>query len=381
MKNLRRIKTITELSVVEDLVALIERYCLKVIKLGIGGEYISLNAWKLSNEYTGLSDCIIFNQKETKLEITTKYLEGKPCTYVFDLNKENKEANIQGQQAYAQLQKCFKAPDAKDYNIPELDKWFDYNTGKYVCSAKPILGYNKTYEKQELKDCYEYDLNSAYSSVLSNKIPDVNSPTYYPEMGKVKENEVGFLLDDDLTMVRPGNWADVVFPLIDAPDGLKLFCNKYFTIKQNTSGTARNAAKAMLNYPIGYYQRKNPFVRAYVVHSCNRVIKNLLNADTLFYNTDAIFSKVRRPDLQLGRGIGQFKEIKCESIKYIGNVYQVNDDIPKYRGVPKAYFKRFEQLNGRKFDILKDTITERKCLYSFNFTTMRMEKNYEEEIE
>lgn len=376
MRKLIRRRPIKDPCDVEKLIALIDTYCLEVIKLGVGSEYKSINAWKATHPYRGLSDCMIILQTETKLEITTKYLDGKPCTYVFDLNGDTKDSVLQGQQAYAQLQKAFKAPDAKDYHIPALDRWYDESTGKYVCSAKPLLGFRKEHEREELHDCYEYDLNSAYASVLSGKLPDVNKPSYHPEMAKVRKGEIGFLLDDDLTMVREG-YADITFPLIESPDSVKAFCAKYYLIKENTSGAAKSQAKAMLNYPIGYYQRKNPFIRSYVVHSCNERIRKLIDKDTLFYNTDAIFSLRKRDDLELGRGIGKFKEIRLGTLKYIGNVYQADDDMPKYRGIPKAYFERFRQINGRPFDLLKDEITDRRCMYSFDFGTLRLEMNYE----
>lgn len=373
-----RVRRIKDISVVEKLIALKDTYGLNVIKLGVGGEYASLQAWSLHHPYTGLSDNIIINQKETKLEITTRYLEGVPCTYVLDLNLESDESITKGQRCFAVFQKYFKVPDAKDYHIAEFDKYYSYEHGKYVCSAKPVLNYNKKYENQELKDCYEYDLNSAYASILIGDIPDLEHPTYHEKMVKVNKNEIGFLLDDDLTLVDTGDYADITFPKIASPDGLKLFCNKYFMIKQNTSGNARNEAKAMLNFPIGYCQRKNPFFRAYIVHKCNRVIRSLLDENTLFYNTDAIFSKVRRKDLKIGRGIGEFKEIHCNTLRYLGNTYQIDEELPMYRGIPKAYFKRFEAKYGRKFNMLTDKVDERKCLYSFNFNTLRLEKNYEE---
>lgn len=124
----------------------------------------------------------------------------------------------------------------------------------------------------------------------------------------------------------------------------------------------------MLNLPIGYCQRYNPFLRSYVVNSCNEVIKRLIDDDTLFWNTDAIFSRKRRPELELGTEIGQFKEIHCDTLSYVGNVYQINNEDPTYRGISKSWFKAFEKKNGRKYDLLKDydVSIERINYYSLN---------------
>ena len=133
----------------------------------------------------------------------------------------------------------------------------------------------------------------------------------------------------------------------------------------------------MLNLPIGYCQRYNPFLRAYVVHSCNEVIKQLIDDDTLFWNTDAIFSLKRRPELEIGTDIGQFKEIKCDTLSYVGNVYQINDEDPTYRGISKSWFKSFEKTYGRKYDLLKDfdKSISRINYYNLNWKELKLEVN------
>jgi hypothetical protein len=110
----------------------------------------------------------------------------------------------------------------------------------------------------------------------------------------------------------------------------------------------------MLNLPIGYCQRYNPFLRSYVVNKCNNKIKAIIDHNTLFWNTDAIFSRVRRPELELGTEIGQFKEIHCNTLTYVGNVYQINNEDPTYRGISKSWFKAFEKEHGRKYNLLLD---------------------------
>ena len=132
--------------------------------------------------------------------------------------------------------------------------------------------------------------------------------------------------------------ADVVFNLIPTPEKWLKYIQKWYNKKKVSKGLLKQEAKAMLNLPIGYCQRTNPFLRAYVVHTCNNIIRALINDETIMWNTDALFSLKRRVDLLLGEEIGMFKEIRLKKFIYIGNNYQVNDNLPTYRGIPKGWY-------------------------------------------
>ena len=375
---------------IKELISLIDKYELKVAKIGNYTEIKSQNIFKERNKTDlNLSSYIIIELKDTKLEITTRYYEkyfkyATPCTYIFDLNNDD-IFSANGLDCFREMSRAYKIPKAKDYKNARLDKWFDEETGKYICSAKPILSYNKKFENQPLVDCYEYDLNSAYAATLLEKLPDLTKPTFaeYPNLITVNKDEIGFMIDDDLTLVEPGYKADVKFPMIKTPKKFKEFLIRWYTKKKTTTGLDKLAAKAMLNLPIGYCQRVNPFFRSYVVNSCNKVIKKLINSETLFWNTDAIFCLKKRPELNIGPEIGQFKEIKCDKLAYIQNTYQVNDEFPTYRGINKNWFKAFEKKFGRKYNLLldNDKTLERKNLYTFNWDTLQLERvDYEKEI-
>lgn len=376
--NLKRKKVITDIKEIDKIIKCIDYYGLNVITIGKGGDYKTYNKMKLFCKSHDLSSNMIIELKDTKLEITTKWYDNlKPTTYIFSLNDED-IIEKSGHKCFAVFNQYFKVRKADTYNNNELNRWFNEETGKYVCSASPIVDYNSRYERQELLNCYEYDLNSAYSSSLLEYIPDINSePTFGLDI-KVKNNQVGFLLNDSLTMVEPGGHADVIFNLIKTPENLLKFFDKWYNIKKNSCGKEKENAKAMLNLPIGYCQRYNPFLRSYVVNKCNKKISKLINEDTLFWNTDAIFSLKERTDLKIGNNIGEFKCVKIKKLKYIGNTYQLNDDIPVYRGIPKTWFQNFEKINGRKFDLLKDRVPTKMNTYEWNWEELRLEKiNYE----
>ena len=378
---LKRKQIIKSVEEINKMLSLIDYYGLTPIKIGRGQKYKSLESWKIGNNISkiSLSQHMIIELKDTKIEITTRYYEyGVPTTYIFDLNNEDIFVRS-GLDYFKEFSKAYKVPKADKYNIERLNKYKNTENNKYVCSASPILDYNRKYEKQLLENCYEYDLNSAYANTLLRKIPDLENPVIakWPDQIKVNKNEVGFILDDTLSIVNSGYMADIKFKLIDTPKKLKDFLIRWYNRKKNSTGNEKLEAKAMLNLPIGYCQRYNPFLRSYVVNSCNKVIKELIDENTLFWNTDAIFSKVRRPELEIGNEIGQFKEIKCNKLVYVGNVYQINDEDPTYRGISKTWFKSFEKEYGRKYDLLKDydkTIS-RINYYDLNWETLKLEVN------
>jgi hypothetical protein len=160
------------------------------------------------------------------------------------------------------------------------------------------------------------------------------------------------------------------------------YCNKWYGIKnkakQENNEELKLKAKAFLNLPIGYSQRYNPFLRAYVVHNCNKVINDLVNANKdycLFWNTDAIFTiKPLDDELILGENIGEWKKIEGNKLRYKGNTYQIDDNIPVYKGIPKAWFKAFEKREGRKFNLFLDKAPERCNKYEFDFKTLKLKE-------
>lgn len=377
--KLRGYKNLTSPKDVAALVKLIDKYGLQVIKCGRGQKYPSFNMAYASKEFVSFAKCIIFEEKETKLEITTKYFSNnnKTCTYIFSLNAENIAA-LSGQKAFAEMCKAYKVPDYREDKI--LKPQLDTETGKFMCSARPLIDYNRKYNKTRLINVYEYDLNSAYTSAMMDKIPDTSS---YRSNSIVEKNEIGFIIDNHLTLITTkGSYADVVFKLMDTPLTLKKWLLNVYNKKKHSTGDEKAKAKAYLNYPIGYCQRVNPFLRAYIVQMCNRVIERLIDDDTLFWNTDAIFSKRKRDDLNIGDDVGQFKEIKLDSLYYNGNNYQVGLEEPAYRGIPKQWFKAFAKINGRPFDMEKDGIPPKSNIYKWDWDKLELKEiNYEEKIQ
>lgn len=332
----------------------------------------SIKAIKMSVKDFNYTKYDIIKEDDSKLIIETLMWEPKfkATRYICNLNGEE-QPEVKGLRAFNKLQQyCYKAPHVKTYNHKRINDLLDPDTGRYTFSAGPIVDYNPKYENIELYNIYEYDLNSAYASVMLDKIPDLHNPQFNT---KLKRGQVGFLLDNKCSMIEmPGTFCEVVFDLIELTEQQKKYIyNLYYKIHHETDKTKRAEYKIVMNAAIGYYQRFNPFMRSYIVNRCNDRIKSLLDENSVLWNTDAIFSLKRRPELEIGDDIGQFKEIQISRFAYHGNNYQINYDLPKYRGIPKAWFKE-------SWDILKDPVPKRCNKYIFdNMKIIENEEYYE----
>ena len=342
---------------------------LKMIRYGSDTKYPTKAHAIKSKEYSSLSWCYLISETLTRLEVTTTYYTNDrepkmyPITWVCSLN-EKKAIERTGQVAYMQFQRAAKIPSAKQLGIDKLLAESNIS-GKYLYSAVPMLG-SKSHEIRQYNNIYEYDRNSAYSSVLLSKMP---SFAYLDRDREVREGEIGWLLTENLALCHVGEFANFISPLSDTPEAVLNYIKKWYNLKQR--GNAE--AKAMLNFPIGYYQRTNPLFRAYVVNSCNDIIRELLDEHVVLWNTDAVYSDVELP-LKVGSAIGEWKKTKIEKFTLLGTNYQINNEHPSYRGIPKQWFEAFKNINGRPFDLTKDKLPGRVNKWFMNWEKLKLEE-------
>ena len=351
-KKLVYLKTVDEMN---DVLSIVKKYS--------GVSYCSWETGRAQGYSLATSSFI--EDKQVNIEVTTKFyyigagISNKltPVTFVFRKDGDIK-VHCDPTQCYATMQKYYSAPDLSDDKVLNLKKTAK---GSFALSAGPLVGYNEKYDNRE-DYLYVYDLNSAYAAIMMNKIPDTSTYTLH---STVHEDEIGFLLSDGLPMVHKG-YADIVFKLMDSP--YKEFARKYYDIKRNSTGDKKAKAKAMLVYGVGYLQRHNPFIRAYIVNSCNEFIKSRLDDDSILWNTDAIYSRRKRDDLEIGTDIGQFKLEHEGLIRHRGNCYQiVESGEVTYRGTSKSWF-------ADDFNLLTDDIPTQGNLWQLNRETLQMEE-------
>lgn len=247
-----------------------------------------------------LMTCSYYTESPKYIKLTTRWgFNMLPTTYIFVKNGD-KMFLKSGSEEYAIQKRAFGEylPDLT--NDPILNKLIRKSNGKFANKVAGIQTYNPKYNHKAVY-CYQYDLNSAYLAQMYNKIPDTR--TVKDQGREVRENEIGFIFDENLTLVdKPGRYADIIFDLIDSPDCVKKYCERWFERKR----LKWHGAKHQIVDAIGYMQYKNPYMRSYVVHKCNYYITSLIDDNTILSNTDAIYSTVPR-DLELGTGLGQWK--------------------------------------------------------------------------
>lgn len=368
MRKLERIKAVEPAEMV-SILARVKSLGLRVISYGEGQQYPTKEHAFRSNEFTSFSACVLIGETITNLEITTTYYVNNkqtlmyPTTWVCSLNEE-KPTTVTGQKAYMQFQRAAKIPSLKTLGVSE-ELFKSPSTGRYQYSAIPMLG-SKSPFLSVYSNVYEYDRNSAYASVLLAKMPNF---AYLDRDRVVREGEIGWLLTENLVLRFEGEYADFISPLVDTPIAVKNYIAKWYAEKLK----GNKEAKAMLNFPIGYYQRTNPFFRAYVVNSCNNIIKPLIDDNVVLWNTDAIYT-LKHVDLPLSNKIGEWKLTQINKLTVDGCNYQIDNDLPKYRGIPKQWFISFEQIHGRAFDLEKDELPERINKWRFNWKLLKLEE-------
>ena len=298
-------------------------------------------------------------------------IEKFACTWIFDKTGESR-ARIHP----SRVSRIANAVYKREQILVTNEDIFNRNKdGKSVQSAKPILGFNKKFDRTE-HPVVIYDLNSACAMALVDKIIDTYNPHYYDY---VEEGEVGFISSDhNLTIRHKGEYADVIFPLMESP--YKDFARKYYNIKKTApkGSDERELAKQILVITVGLWQNVNPYLRAYVVGKCNEQIEYYLKKykdKICMWNTDAIYCTEHIDELDnlIGEDIGQFK-IEYEGLfRQKGLNYQKLDEHnTSYRGVLKTLFKE-------DFNILSDRLPTAILPYKMDKETLEIKINEEYE--
>lgn len=200
---------------------------------------------------------------------------------------------------------------------------------------------NKTYDGQTVEHVYGYDLNSAYSYYIKQfglnwcTVPGVD---YHGQ-----EAEINAAINTALCE----------------------YIDKWFHIKSTKTGEEKAHAKKMLNLITGHIRNINPVAYEELKWGVQRKIIDPLmetcGQPVIYSNVDSIYTIGESAVLnaQLGTAIGQFKlEHKdCRFTWQLAKLnYQINDDPPVARGIPKSRYAAFLQEKGRPFILNKDTI-------------------------
>lgn len=114
-----------------------------------------------------------------------------------------------------------------------------------------------------------------------------------------------------------------------------------------------------------------------IVYYMNEYIKQFIDKNTLWYNTDSIVSTVRKPELDalLGNEVGQFKIEHEGRFIQAGTGYQWPDEkITSNKGISKQQIKNYEEATGTEFNLLTHTSVTEYNLYTYNKFNNQLER-------
>lgn len=338
---MKRKKQIYDYKAFNEMLDFIEKFSIVLY----GKEYEDRD--KKTQSLTCYSWCIF---KPKNVIVTTRYAKDnfdKPCTYYFTRDDTNVHLKA-GSEEYAVFKKAAGEyiPDfANDeYSIEHIGK----HEGKFNNTQGGIKIYNPKYNGIKDLHVYQYDLNSAYLSIIYNNWLDTRKPMYDHVL---QPGEHGFIINDDLTLfTKPGARVDIAFPVIETPKCIKEYADRWFKRKsQKEDQFLKLNAKHQIIDSVGYLQYHNPYLRAWIVELCNKQMMDYVNMykeDWVLVNTDAIY--LTKPSDILssltGTNIGQFK-LEEGNITLSGNNYESKEFGDKQSGKQKYNF--YEVINNR----------------------------------
>lgn len=240
----------------------------------------------------------------------------------------------------------------------------DIKKKEYVVSGA-FHYFNPKYEGKVQQGVYVYDVNKAYCAHLAEG--------YYPDVdagnlgrGLVQSNEIGFEVigDNIVRVVEEGEYAEARFPKI-YDKKLAAWARRKGLEMENLKKAGKTKElteeKLAINIALGILRNHNPWWYVYIVNTVCEKMKSLIDENTLLCNTDSIFSLVKRDDLDIGTGLGQFK-VECEegSLFYKGNnfaLYNADGELIKHvhQGLKKEEHDDVAFVNG--------TTTKNKAKY------------------
>lgn len=284
----------------------------------------------------------------------------------------------------------FKTNMAKEYDIGFKDKRQADPIQAYAIFArvvKPIKyqniqidnlgGYQDNHLDKKGKYDYAicYDVNKSYFNACRNPMPT----EMIDEWRQPLDGEVGFNFNG-IPIIGPSSTKCLwIFKLEEMPR-----LNRYFQIYSKKLLNAKNKDekqffKDEINYSLGNLSHHNPFLRNMIVWYSNQFIKSKVDENTIWSNTDSIVSTVKRPDLDIGNEIGQFKIEHEGKFIHAGTGYQwIDDKVISNKGISKDQVKLYEKKYNKQF-ILSETSTEELAdllIWRFDYGKETLERLY-----
>lgn len=353
-------------------------------QMQIAGDICSIIFYEKYDSTKPISTYGYLEETDKFYKLTYKLCKEKK-TYIFDKNGEKhyefNVAQVSSEMSrQAKIQKVSELlPNIEFDKTPFKDGCIGYRMS--IGSASPIRDANTKYINKETT-AWEYDLSSAYGQFLKEQLPDLNTVQYNTE---VKEGQVGFTTYGStrhgfprLHMVtKVGVECEWVFDLMPSP--YVDWVNRIFEqLDIETDEKKREELKFKFRGNVGQLQNTNPFWRCMIVEKCNRLIKSLLDDNSIYWSTDSIVSAVKRDDILKTPYKWKIKHNELPFRLKTKTYYQWGNEIPMINGKQKLVIEYYNMIHTAKFNILVDNIpNEVGSKYVINKETFRVELNKE----
>lgn len=305
-----------------------------------------------------IGEKVFLADKMSRIYLTFRSFEtDKVVTYWTEKNDNVVKHLKTGMDSYRIAQRYYKSP-----------VMHETKEDAPLCS-QAIHYHNKKFEGKWTK-AIDYDINSSYSWALLKPIPDTTKPL---GPGILQKGQIGFIYPQMMTET-PGMECDERFPAMESP--YKKFVAKYYKGKKNAkTKQERQNYKDILNFLVGYWQRKNCFLRSTIVERQNRRISYFIHKykdHVIYSNTDSIVSDIHIPEIEqdIGDEVGQWKVEDRGEVALMNNGYQWKGEKPKISGMAKGWL-------SEAMDITRDII-DRRCVqnkYYYDKVKMQLKLN------
>lgn len=294
--------------------------------------------WSDAENFGRPTQCkIIYAGKHPEIIYYMSLLEDKSYEVNQDMRNSASDAILQSSRSLRGIVK--KVENKYNTKISVRNKIESHQLINHIETPSPYK--NPFYDGQTTPHVYGYDLNSAYSAYI--KRYGLNWCTI-PGVDYAGQEE-----------------------LINAAVNSELcqYIDKWFLTKSTTTGTKHDEAKRMLNLITGHIRNINPFaykeLKWGVQNKMIDVFMKQCGNPIIYSNIDSIYTIGKCDFLEDMKGVelGQFKleHFDCNFTWQFGKLnYQINDEYPVARGIPKKRFETFELTNGRPFKLNQDIL-------------------------
>lgn len=327
-------------------------------------EKLSSIPFRIEERKVNPGDCIFPNvvyvwKTSTNIHVVSKFIynEGFAEYIINDRGKDKIDLDV------GDMYKFFRSKWEKGFKLEELanDEIYRHFT------STAIMFKRDEYEGKKVQ-AFGYDMNKCYLAAMKYDMPDTR---FMRVWSRVDPGYIGFNLTNEkvlhtfengeqeirfaLKIAKNGQLAEFVFPLIKSPflNYANYMEKQIKRAKEEKNKDEESRLKAAIVCSVGNLQNHNPFMRAAIVEQANEKIRDLIDDDTIYANTDCIISLKERKDIKISDNVGDFKLENKGSFVFTGFNYEWENGKKSKRGKTDDPIKWMYKIQNGKLSIVE----------------------------